>query len=447
MAAVLAMIFLVLMSMLVIGFYAQTNTSAIVSSNEHHAALALASAESGMDFMRYQLSTISIPPSTPQNQVFSYIADRLETALEATPNLTGNSVGVTASLITIPANPNSYIKLDNSGQQFRATIEPGNDGTIRVKVIGRSLNVSNNNRLVQLDYRRNTNPTTIFDYAIASRGRVSMQKGTVGSTPGVPGSIASIMSGRSVGPAISVSGGTIAGDISVLATNLSNVTGGSVGGTSSIPLIQSQHTHVVGVPEFPYVDTTVFRQYAVNTYVSGSVLKNVRIPANTNPKFTGGATIQGILYIESPNTVEFRGNVLMQGFIIFENKNNTAVNIIDMRGNTSHGPLPAGAEFDNLRWIKGISMLAPTAAMTISGSVDSFLTGNVFLGTFNNGGSADWTFTNGSLITLSEGASSAVFNGKTVNFASTGKLNMPNAGLLYTSVFRPDAATWQELKP
>ena len=69
-----------------------------------------------------------------------------------------------------------------------------------------------------------------------------------------------------------------------------------------------------------------------------------------------------------------------KNFIVFENKGNSATNIIDMRGNTSHLPLPAGAEFDALRTITGISIMAPTAKMVISGSVDSFMEGNVILG-------------------------------------------------------------------
>jgi hypothetical protein len=274
-----------------------------------------------------------------------------------------------------------------------------------------------------------------------------MQKGSVTSTTGVASSIASIMSAKGSSPAISVSGGTIGGDLNVTAPNLASVTGGSVGGTTILAQIINQHTHVVQQPEFPYVDTTNFRPFAVNTYSSGSTLKNMRIPAGTNPKFTGGATIQGILYIESPNTVEFRGNVNLQGFIVFENKNTSAVNMIDMRGNFSQTPLPSGAEFDVLRSIGGISVLAPTTKVVISGSVDSYLLGNVILGGFSNGGSADWTIDKGSIIALDTASDAAVFNGKTVKFTATGQYNMPTAGLRYSTYFRPQSSSYDEVKP
>jgi hypothetical protein len=254
------------------------------------------------------------------------------------------------------------------------------------------------------------------------------------------------MSGKGTGPAISITGGTIGGDLNIAAAGLASVSGGSVGGSSIPADIIANHTHVVGAPDFPLFDTTVFKAFATNVYSGGSLLKNTRIPPNTNPKFTGGANIQGILYIEAPNTVEFRGNVQMQGFIVFENKGNSSTNLIDMRGNTSHLPLPAGAEFDVLRNITGISIMAPTAKMTISGSVDSALEGNVILGSFSNGGSADWTISKGSIVTVDSG-DSAVFNGKTVQFVSTGALNIPSAGLKYTSYFKPDSISYQEIKP
>jgi hypothetical protein len=444
--AVLAMIFLVLFATLAVGFYASITATAVVAQNEKNGTISLTSAESGMDFIRYQLSLIKVPPTVPPDQIFSYVADHLQAALEGTPNLGANFVAVSSSTVTIPSNPNSYIKLDNNGEEFRATLEKVGQ-LIRVKTTGRFANATTSNRAVQLDYQRTELPTTVFNYAVASKGKVLMQKGSVTATPGAPSSIASIMSGKAAGQAIAVSGGTIGGDLSITAPGLASITGGSVGGTAVVSDIITQHTHIVGAPEFPIVDTTVFRPYATNTYSSGSVLKNMRIPANTNPKFTGGSTIQGILYIESPNTVEFRGNVQLQGLIVFENKNTSATNVIDMRGNFSQTALPAGSEFDPLRTIGGIAILAPTTKMVISGSVDSYLMGNVLLGSFNNGGSADWTIDKGSILTFDTSADAAVFNGKTVKFSSTGSLNMPNAGLTYSAYFRPQSSSYQEVKP
>jgi hypothetical protein len=452
--AVLAMLFLVLFASLAIGFYAATNTSVIVAHNENSTAKSLLAAETGMDFVRFELSRISIPPNTPSEEVFTHVANHLKQHLESTRNLKPNTVAVTPTTITIPAEAGAYVTLENKGADFRATLELVGE-EIRVRTVGRyspagspSGDARLFHRAVQMDYQRQERPSNIFDYAVASRGGVVMRKGSVSATGGAASSIATVMSAREANPAVSVNGGAIGGDLHITAEGLASIGGGSVAGTRDASQILAEHTHVIPMPEFPEIETASFKPYAVNTYRGGSgVLKNVRIPANTNPKFTGGVTIQGILYIEVPNNIEFRGNVNLQGFIVFENKGSSSANSLNMSGNFSHMPLPPGPEFDSLRKIKGIAVLAPTAQMVISGSVDANLIGNVVLGSFANGGSADWTISQGSLITMDRSQDATVFNGKTVKFTSTGKYNLPSAGLLYSSRFWPRSSSYEEVKP
>ena len=444
--ALLAMIFLVLFATLAVGFYASITQTTVIATNEKNGTISLTAAESGMDFVRYQLALIKVPPMVPVDQTFDYLASHLQDALEASPNLGGRRVAISSTGVSIPASPDQYIQLDNSGSAFHATLEKVG-ANVRVKTTGRFISAVASDRAVQMDYQRTQVNTTIYNYAVAAQGGVIMQKGSVGASGGAPASIASVMSAKGSAPAIRVNGGTIGGDLSVISNGFASVTGGSVGGSTIVPDIIARHTHVIDPPDFPYVDTNYFKQYAVNTYSDGSILKNMRIPANTNPKFTGGATIQGILYIESPNTVEFRGDVNLAGFIVFENKNTSSVNIIDMRGNFSQTPLPLDSDFDNLRGISGISVLAPTTRMVISGSVDSYLLGNVILGTFSNGASADWTIDKGSVVAMDQYSDAAVFNGKTVKFTATGQYNMPSAGLRYSSYFKPQGSTYDEVKP
>ncbi|HEV8378604.1 MAG TPA: hypothetical protein VGP99_07120, partial [Tepidisphaeraceae bacterium] len=134
--AVLAMLFLVLFASLALGLYTASATNAIVSTNEKNGTISLTAAESGMDFVRYQFSRIRIPPTIPPDQVFSYVADHLQDALEGTGNLGTNTVAVTSSTVFVPANPNAYIKVDNNGAEFRATLERMGQ-QIRVKTTGR----------------------------------------------------------------------------------------------------------------------------------------------------------------------------------------------------------------------------------------------------------------------------------------------------------------------
>src|SRR5688572_17472469 len=217
--AVIAMLFLVLFASLAIGLYTAAATNAVVSTNEKNGTISLTAAESGMDFVRYQLARIRVPPTTPPDQVFSYVADHLRDALEDTGNLGTHKVAVTNDTVTIPGNPNAFIKVNSNGAEFRATLEKvGTD--IRVKTTGHYINASASNRAVQMDYQPTAVNTTVYNYAVAAQGGVVMQKGTLGATGGADSTIASVMSAKSTAPAVRVSGGTIGGDLNITAPNL-----------------------------------------------------------------------------------------------------------------------------------------------------------------------------------------------------------------------------------
>jgi len=257
------------------------------------------------------------------------------------------------------------------------------------------------------------------------------------------------MSARASLPAVSVSGGTLGGNIGVVDDAYAQITGGSVAGETNPTTIFANHVREMEAPEFPSIDTSVFAPYATNTYTSGmTLLQNVRIPANTGTvasplSFAGGVTVQGILYIESPNVVQFGGNASVAGFIVFENKNTSAVNQLRFSGNAQINPLPPDAMFNPLRSITGIAILAPTASMTMTGSTDSYLKGNVFVGSFSELGSATIKVDQGSIVAMDPGTS-ATFNGQTTRFMSVGKLNPPSMGIRYSAKFIPRNGTYAE---
>lgn len=455
MTAMLAMLFLVLFSALAVGFYAAVTTASQVSSNDQRVAQAYLAAESGMDFMRYQLARVSIPPGTAQSDVLMELERDLKELLNDTPNFAGKDVRMTGNVIQVPADTSQFIATSGDGSSgFRATITDW-AGEIVVKIQGRYGNTANVGRAFQVDFTRASKPTTVFDYAVAAKGRVSMMKGTVTGPPGnIP--LGSIMSGKKTVPAISMTGGTVGGDLTVMDDGLASVTGGKVRDSTNPAYIMANYVKKTdSEPDFPTVDTTVFEPYATNVnatkeYSSGTALKNTRIPAGTNPTFSGSATIQGILFVESPNIVTFSGDTQLQGMLVFENAGTSAVNLINVSGNFTHKPLPNGAEFDSLRSISGIAILAPTTKLTITGSTDSILKGNVIVGQFRNGGSADVTIDQGTLMTMDEpaaGTETTVFNGKTVRFMSTGANNQPTAGLIYATYFKPKPISYQEVSP
>ncbi len=449
-SAIFAVMYMAMFGALAIGFCASTNTAVQVSNNDQRATAAQTASESGMDFMRYQLAQVKIPPGTPPNMVMSSLFTQLSRNMNGTRNMGSDVVGLSGNVIYIPANTAHSIKLDADGLSSFAIAITSWGSDIVVRASGRHGSTSSASRGITMDFTCKSLPSSVFDFALASRGQVVLNKGAITAVTGVSSSITSIMSDLSAPGAITLNGGSVGGDLNFVTGGAPIVNGGSVAGTSNTALIATQHSHIVNPPpEFPTVDTTAFVQYATNAYVDGAALQqNIVIPAGTNPNFSSGATVQGIMYIKSPNTVTFRGDFNLQGFIVFENAGSTAVNSLDFRGSVSQTAVPGGAQFDAVRAASGISILAPTAAVSMSGSTDSNSKGSVIVGTFNYSGAANLIMNSGTLMTLSNGPNSLVISGsKSILFTATGEFNQPSVGVTYTSYFSPKPSTYQEILP
>jgi hypothetical protein len=267
---------------------------------------------------------------------------------------------------------------------------------------------------------------------------------------GVPDTIASVLTTKTTSPAFQMTGGTLGGDVGIVKAGTASLSGGSVHGTTNLTTIYNNYVKLTQAPEFPAFDTTVFAPLATNTYVSGmTTLQNARIPAGSGTAATplvlaGGVSVQGILYIEAPNVVQFSGNATIEGFIVFENKATSADNSLTFTGNAQINPVPAGAMFNAVRGITGISILAPTTKVTTTGSTDSYFKGNVIVGSFNELGSATIKMDAGSIVAMDTG-NAVTFNGQNTRFMSTGALNPPSMGVKYSSKIVPKDGTYAEI--
>jgi len=451
--SVIAMIFMVLIACLALGFYATMTTSTKLSQNDQKVARALVAAESGIQFMRLQLSRVVVPPLTTPDQLVGEVYNDLRLSTPVLGNLGTNTVGFANNTITIPAEANQMIvtdPADNCGFTVTITrISPSVDGVL-CKITGHSgTGRAHRTKNVRLHFVRQEIPSSILSNAVAAQGKITLMKGVVGGS-GVPDTIASVMTTKMTNPAFQMTGGTLGGDIGIVKSGTAAVSAGTVHGTSNLTTIYNTYVKVVQPPEFPAFDTTVFAPYATTTYVSGvTTLQNTRIPAGTGTAATpltlaGGVAVQGILYIESPNVVQFAGNATIEGFIVFENKGTSADNSLTFTGNAQISPVPAGAMFNAVRSITGIAILAPTTKVTTTGSSDSNLKGNVIVGSFNDLGSATININAGSILAMDTG-NAVTFNGKDTRFMSIGALNPPSMGVKYSSKFVPKDGTYLEL--
>src|SRR5207248_1273312 len=110
--------------LLAIGFYASSNTATLVSQNEQRRYKALGAAESGMDFMRYQLFQTVIPPATTDANILVEVQKDLAAQLNNTANMKNMSVGIDAGAtqIDVPSLKTQYITVASDGAKFHATI-------------------------------------------------------------------------------------------------------------------------------------------------------------------------------------------------------------------------------------------------------------------------------------------------------------------------------------
>jgi hypothetical protein len=445
--AVMAMLYLVLFSSLAVGFYTATATQTVVTDNEKRGSMAQVAAESGMDFMRYQLAQAAIPYGTPQDQLFSVVGNALINQLEGTGNLGSGQVGVSGGYINIPANPNSYITLDNSGLSFRVTLESAGQ-KLRVKIVGRYAGLQVQ-RAVQMDYDQAQKASEIFDYGIASKGMVTTDgvariRGATDPTKG------SILSTSWTAPTpIQVNGQEVSGDLSISnpAANVTVGSGASVGGTANLTEIFAKHVHKgVEEPEFPTIDANVFKKYATSTYTSGALVDNMVIKANTNPTFAAGATLKGVIYVETPNIITFRGHTDLQGVLVVQNNptGNLSTNILDFRGDiTASGVGTLPESYGELRKLTGAVILAPNFHTKFSGNFGQ-IKGHVISAKHTFDGNATGTIY-GSVVNLND-TQMLVKGSSAITIASTGTTDYP-AGVFFSSRYYPLPDTYEEVRP
>jgi hypothetical protein len=451
--SMLAMLYLTLFATLAVGFYASTGTSAQVSANEQRRYKSLGAAESGMDFMRFQLFQIAIPPTTLDVDILKEIHKDLSTQLNGTPNLGAKTVGIDllATEINIPSEKDQYITLGADGSKFHAVITHV-ARRITVKVIGCYSNTtlgSADRAAVQLSYDPSERPTNFFDNGMASKGVVTID--TKNPINGTPADEASILSTSAVNPPVVMSSGSISGDISVAnGLNPTIAAGVSVGGSSIVADILANHVDHVdpAAVEFPTIDTSMYAKYATTAYVAGKAsYDNVFIPANTNPTIGGPITFRGVLLIKSPNNVKFNGNVNIQGMVVTDNSGvgTLLTNVLTFAGsgNSTAGleSLPDLPQFHELRQMGGSFVIAPGYDLKFTGNFNA-INGNIVGDRINVQGSSDLAIS-GSVVALKQ----------TLTMGTNGVLSFKtnpsglHTGLRFSDRYVPAPSTYDEVKP
>lgn len=352
-------------------------------------------AESGLQFMTYQLQHMNVTAGSSGQALLDNLAAALGARLNGTATLGGGNIAYNGAAITTPA-----ISFGDDERTFTATLSLADNDKIALRITGLCGPVR---RALGMDFAAISGDSPVFDFGIASRSPVELTGNA--SVKGKNSVLeARILSATNETEAFDLTGNiTLQGDIYTTNPGATVSMSGnvSIGGVSSNSPAIFDHIHCgMGVGEFPEVDPTVFEPFATNivdssTSTSGNkTFTNIRIKAGTNKTFSGNITLKGVIFIEKPNKVTFSGNTTFQGVIVTQDAGDNVYtdNTVKFTGNvavTGVETLPDTAEFHTLRTMPGAFILAPGFGLSFTGNfgtVSGCMAADSFTFTGNAGG-------------------------------------------------------------
>ncbi len=371
-ALLLSMIILALLSVWVVSIGSMANTNVQLAENQRKVNHALASAESGQDILRFWLNKFSTSGTVAAPEKFNNLVSFLQNDL--TSNITVNYGEY--GLITVPA-----VILDSTTPEtFSAEItvdKPTNAEILQVDVTGTSGAIS---RTISVKYDFGPRANPIFDYGVASRGPLELTGNVDLDGTSVNASVYIEAAGADT--ALDLIGKcSIAGDVSIVdpCANVQLSGNSSIGGEKGQDAIDNHVSFGVDPLEFPVPNPGYFEHYTTNTYDPNNVLteyENVRIPAESDPSFSGGLTLKGVVFVETPNVLTFTGHVDITGIIIGAGdvNDNSGTNLMTFLGTVSSHPvedLPEESQFEDLRNETGTFIMAPGFSVSFGGNFET----------------------------------------------------------------------------
>jgi len=387
-ALVVAMLFVMVFSALSVAMFSMSSGNSLVASNLHKVNAARSSAESGLEVVRYYLAQAEIPGTTDPEQWFGELKYQLLSGILPSGVSSSYVFNEDTGVGTLTVGSTSPVTLDGN-KSFTAEVWDSGD-RINIRVAGTAHGIE---RKIQgsFIYGEKPEPYSVFDFGVATKGPLELSGNIL--LDGVNISVESDVYIESIGynNALNIIGNSqIAGDVKIVNPDAYvTLQGGKAGiGTDEngdpVTGVEAIQNHVeIGVLEtqFPIPNTSHFEQYVTGITIDSSTdigslgsLDNVRIAAGTNPTFSADTQINGVLFIESPNVVDFSGNADITGVIVGDGNytDNSATNQIVFRGNVSSSSVADLPEsFGDLRDETGTFMMAPGFAVSMGGSFDT----------------------------------------------------------------------------
>ncbi len=429
---IVSMIFVVIFSALAICMATVSGNNVQLANNHQDLNAALAAAQSGQEVMRYLLSRVLISSATPENQYFSEIITTTQNYIKD-HCIAGVDVASDGSIPPVAVDSTAGHTFD--GQLLVDNAQPK---LLQVSVTGRS---GQSSRTITVCFNIQRYEFPIFNFGLATKGPLDFPGNPTITAVNAAWEADLFVDSSSSPIAVQVIGNTnFDGEINVGNAGANVDFGGDVqiAGDTGQAAIDNHVSIGMDSPEFPVPDVDHFLQYATGVVVDGSwdlsgnhTLINATIKGGTNPVFGGSVTVQGVLFIESPNKVTFGKNVSLQGIIVADgdvDNPDPGSNSILIMGNFASQPYPNGVEFDAIRQEEGTSVLAPGFHTTFAGNF-STLEGVVAVSGVRFEGNMNAQI-KGTIINYSDSAT-VVEGNATMNFDRVNSVKIPAGFDLY----------------
>jgi hypothetical protein len=360
-------------------------------------------AESGMEYILYTIKKLELKGEEAESQLLETLAAKITERIQCT--ISYDDYYLEISPIQMP-----------TGGTAHCSVQVLSGDRALCQSIGE---FEGSYRSVSMELEVEEKRATVFDFGIAAKGPIEMSgnvnvigindpaDASVLSAWNVPGHLSIKMNGN---PSVS-------GDVYAVADASSiSLTGAvTVAGESDMTEIM-KHVHPNQEdPEFPEIDNEDLKALATNVFsgvvrgggrrggAASSTLANIVIPPGTDPTFNSDVELQGVIYIQSPNTIKFNGHATLTGVIVTDDDGDVNSNFMRFNGGftaNSAANLPNTPEFAAVREYEETFILAPSFHIDFRGSMQSD-NGMIAADLVTFGGAASGSF-RGSLLSLGD---------------------------------------------
>lgn len=430
-ALIVSIIFVLVFSAFAVGIAAISGSNVQIASNHHKVNSALSGAYSGLEFLRCYLTTMSISGTVSPTERLQAVTTSFQTELaHAGASSISVSYNPTNQTLTVPP-----ITLDSQhNRSFSAVITQVAPDTLQATITGVCGNVS---RHIRVNFNFAQTGSDVFDFGVATKGALIMdgQAEFEAVNMAIEASVY-IEADSTTIDALTMTGlSSIAGDVFIADPYGTFAIGDNASVNGAFGDAAGEHIFVGSdYVDFPTPNPGYFLPFATgieispsSNWSSSSVFNNAVIKAGTNPTFSGDVTINGVLFIETPNIVKFSGKSTINGLIVGDGSidDESGGSSISFSGQVQGNNVSTldGAEFEAIKNETGTFIMAPGFNLNFAGQTN-YDSGVIVANGLTFSGQAGGTI-NGTIINYSQEQPMVLSGQNTLLFNRSGTTTNP----------------------